>query len=279
MKIAVLSGKGGTGKTFVSVNLSACANSATYLDCDVEEPNGHLFLQPENVVAKEVYKLLPEFDEEKCIGCKKCVEFCYFNALAYIKNKPKVFGEVCHSCGGCKIICPSGAIEEVGKPVGKVEIGKHNNVTVVSGIMNLGEASGVPVIKDVLKNVGGKDELTIIDCPPGSACTVMESVEDADYCILVSEPTVFGAHNLAMVYELVTLLGKPCGVVINKYEDERNPIDDYCKDKGIKVLSKIPYSEKIADSNANGKIAIELDNGMKEIFSTLLRDVQSGVER
>lgn len=192
MKIACLSGKGGAGKTLVAVNLIAAAGTGTYIDCDVEEPNGRLFLKPENLQTETVSTLLPDFDGDKCTGCRQCVEFCRFHAIMYIKEKPMVFPEVCHSCGGCMLVCPENAITEKNKPIGVFEMGNHGKIRVVTGVLNPGEATGVPVIRQALKKGEG---LTVIDCPPGSACSVMESVMEADYCVLVAEPTAFGFHN------------------------------------------------------------------------------------
>ncbi|MEG2038499.1 MAG: ATP-binding protein [Oscillospiraceae bacterium] len=278
MKIAVLSGKGGTGKTFVAVNLAVCENTSVYLDCDVEEPNGHLFMKPENIQKEQILTLLPSFDETKCTKCRKCVDFCRFNALALVGKKPKVFNEVCHSCGGCSLICPSNAISEFQKQIGVVETGNHGNVTTVSGFLNPGEASGIPVIKAVL-NKANPNVVTIIDCPPGSACSVMESIEGSDYCILVAEPTVFGLHNFEMVYELVSLLKKPCGVIINKSEGEYAPIDDFCKQHSISILCHIPYSEELALLGANAEIACEQVPKYKSIFSYVLRTVKAEVTK
>ncbi|QSX04988.1 ATP-binding protein [Sedimentibacter sp. zth1] len=272
LTIAVLSGKGGTGKTFVSVNLAASAKNATYLDCDVEEPNGHIFLKPVNIKTKEVFKTLPTFDKEKCIGCRKCIDFCRFNAIAFIKETPQVFNEICHSCGGCKFVCPVGAIGETTKCVGTIQSGTTNDINVVTGMLNLGEASGVKVISEVLKN-SSDNNINIIDCPPGSACTVMESVQTADYCVLVVEPTIFGIHNFKMVYELVTLLGKPCGVVINKYTEEVNELTSFCSENNIEILTKIPYNKEIGQINAQGSLAYEKDKNTKNTFDNLLNKV------
>ena len=274
MKLAVLSGKGGTGKTFVSVNLATAAGRSIYFDCDVEEPNGRLFLKPENLSVEAVTTRLPVFDAEKCTGCRKCVDFCRFNALVYVKNKPMVFSEVCHSCGGCALACPSGAVSEAEKPVGIVECGSSGNIRVITGCMNLGEASGIPVIKAALSHVGAADEMTVIDCPPGSACSVMESVQCVDYCLLVAEPTAFGLHNFEMVYELISLLRKPCGVVINKVDGEYAALEDFCKSNSIPVLCRIPYSEKLAELSAHGQIAVLADNEYAELFHSLLANIR-----
>ncbi len=273
MKLAVLSGKGGAGKTFVAVNLAVTTGKATYIDCDVEEPNGRLFLKPENLKTQPVTRKLPVFDSSKCIGCRKCVDFCRFNALVYIKDKPMVFAEICHSCGGCELVCPSKAITETDRPVGTVEIGVRSKVRVVTGCMNLGEASGIPIIEAALTHVGPTNELTVIDCPPGSACSVMDSVQDADYCLLVAEPTAFGLHNFKMVYELVILLQKPCGVVINKADEAYSALEEFCAEHEIPIHCRIPYSEELAKLGANGEIAACIDTGYAELFHRLLMDI------
>ncbi len=270
MKIAVISGKGGAGKTFVAVNLAAAAGRATYIDCDVEEPNGRLFWKPEDVRSTAVSALLPDFDAAKCTGCKKCVEFCRFHALVYIKGNPMVFPDVCHSCGGCLMVCPEGAIREVPKQVGMLEEGTHGKVKAVTGILTPGEASGVPVIRAALKKAEG---LTIIDCPPGSACSVMESVMDADYCVLVVEPTAFGFHNFRMVYELTCLLGKQCGVVINKQTAPYEPLERFCEETQLPILERMPYAASLARRLAGNQIAVECIPEQKERFEALLKKI------
>lgn len=277
MKIAVLSGKGGAGKTFASVSLAVSAGNATYLDCDVEEPNGRLFLKPEGITETAVKTLLPTFDKEKCTRCRSCVDFCAFNAMALIGDVPQVFTDVCHSCGGCAIVCPTGAITEVPRQVGHVESGTHDGVTCVTGVLNLGEASGVPVIKSVLERASAPTDTTIIDCPPGSACTVMESVSDSDYCILVAEPTAFGLHNFQMVHELVSLLKKPCGVIINKSEGNYPPLDEYCRERNLPILLNVPYTEQLAAWGAVGDIAVEHDDALQKAFCKALNTIRKEV--
>lgn len=274
MKIACLSGKGGAGKTLTAVNLAAAAGEAVYIDCDVEEPNGRLFLKPQNVEILPVSIMLPEFDRETCIGCRKCVDFCKFHALMYIKEKPMLFSEVCHSCGGCKLVCPMEAVSEKPKQVGTLEIDCSGSVRVVTGVLNPGEASGVPVIREALKQAG---EVTVIDCPPGSACSVMESVMDADFCVLVVEPTAFGFHNFRMVYELVTLLGKKCGVVMNKVELPYEPLEVFCREQNLQVLARIPYSPEVASLAAEGKVVIDKNTKMRDCFSDLLEKIGGAV--
>ena len=278
MKIAVLSGKGGAGKTFVAVNLASVAPKSTYIDCDVEEPNGHLFLKPENLTEQKVYTYIPALDSTKCDGCRKCVDFCHFNAIVLIKNKLKVFNDVCHFCGGCKLVCPNGAIYDEKREVGVLQTGVHNNIQVVTGILNTGEASSIPVIKEALKSRKDSDVI-VIDSPPGSACSVMESIDDADYCVLVAEPTAFGLHNFKMVHELVRLMGKKCGVVINKSDMTYQPLIDFCNENNTEILLDIPYDAKIAANNANGNIASETSEIMKDKFTELLSNIRKQVKQ
>ncbi len=270
MRIACLSGKGGAGKTFTAVNLASAAGKSTYIDCDVEEPNGRLFWKPEDVEETIVYKGQPVFDPQRCSGCRRCVEACRFHALMFIKEKPKLFSEVCHDCGLCGLVCPEDAISEDRQAIGVLEIGHHNDINVVSGILNPGEASGIPVIREALQHAEGT---TVLDCPPGSACSVMESISDADYCVLVAEPTAFGFHNFKMVYELAFLLKKKCGVVINKQTALYRPLEDYCMDHGIPVLERIPYDPGLAKSLSDNEIAAECYPKEKHRFSEILEKI------
>jgi len=273
MKIAVLSGKGGTGKTLVSVNLAAAADKAVYIDCDVEEPNGHLFFKPDKRKTEKILVRIPNVDEKLCNGCRKCVDFCKFNALAYIGTSLFVFAEVCHSCGGCVLLCQEKALSERDKVIGEVQKGVSENVTVITGVLNPGEASGIPIIKELLVDEDAGKNLTLIDCPPGSACMVMESVKEADYCILVAEPSLFGVHNLNLVYELINLFNKPHGVVLNKCQEGENPSEKFCLEKGIKILARIPFDHELGTLNSNALIAVREDEKYRELFSLLLQTV------
>jgi MinD superfamily P-loop ATPase len=277
MMIAVLSGKGGTGKTFVSVNLSFVADNSNYIDCDVEEPNGHLFFKPNIIKSEKVHVKIPNINNELCSGCRRCVDFCKFNALAYIKDKVHVFDEICHSCGGCMLLCPEKAISEKDKEIGEIQEGVFNNSNIYTGILNPSEETGVSIIKKLLKITDNKP-YTFIDCPPGSSCSVMESIKDVDYCILVAEPTLFGVHNFNMVYNLVKLFDKPFGVVLNKCLDGENPAEKYCNEKNIKVLCKIPFEHELGKLNSNAEIASEKNEKYKSLFSSLLKTIKEEVK-
>ncbi len=278
MQIAVLSGKGGTGKTLVSVNLAAVAERAVYLDCDVEEPNGHLFFKPEGLREDAVSIRIPTVNHELCDGCRQCVDFCRFHALAYINDKLIVFEDVCHSCGGCILLCPQKAFSEKEKEIGKIQKGSSGNVDIYTGILNTGEASGVPIIKKLLEyNKETAAALTISDCPPGSACVVMESIKDANYCLLVAEPTILGVHNLEMVYELVRLFQKPFGVVLNKCLEGENPAEQFCLERNIPILERIPFDHALGTLNSNAKIAVREHKTYQALFQRLLDAVEKEV--
>lgn len=273
MRIAVLSGKGGTGKTFVSVNLACAADQALYVDCDVEEPNGHLFLKPEIIGRLPVSVAVPQADSDKCTACRKCVDFCRYNALALIRDKLMTFYEVCHSCGGCILFCPEKALTEKKRTIGAIEEGISGDVTVLTGCLNAGEVSGVPIIKGLMKKLPVQGTV-VVDCPPGSSCVVMESICKADFCILVAEPTIFGVHNLSMVYELVKLFNKSFGVVLNKCLPGENPAQQFCTDNKIEVLAQIPFNEELGRLNSKGLIAVHENKQYRELFQKLLKTLE-----
>lgn len=279
LRIAVLSGKGGTGKTLVSVNLAAIAGNAIYVDCDVEEPNGHLFFRPKLEETIKINVLVPEVDPVLCNGCRECVDFCKFNALAYVMDRMLVFEEICHSCGGCALICPERAITEKERVIGRIDRGKSSDVMVISGILNPGEESGVPIIKKMLSILPEDGGTVVIDCPPGSACVVMESIQDADYCVLVAEPTIFGTHNLAMVHSLCMLMQIPHGVLLNKCTEERNPSEEYCIEHQIPILDKIPYDQEIGTLTSEGLIVARELDAERDRFFGLLEKIQKEVSR
>ena len=278
MKIAILSGKGGTGKTFVATNLARSAETCVYLDCDVEEPNGHLFLNGPLLSSSKVSLPIPKINESLCDGCKKCVDFCRFNALAFVQNRVIVFDKICHSCGGCKIACPQEAIYEVDREIGQVESRVYKNTQIFTGRLLPGEESGTSIIHELFNQIKAEDPLVIIDAPPGSACVVMDSIKDADYCILVAEPSIFGSHNLKMVHELVKLFEKPHAVVLNKSLGDDNPSKDYCIENNIKILADIPFDKELGKYNAEGKLVVEYNNDAKELFKNLLDKILEEVQ-
>lgn len=277
MKIAVLSGKGGTGKTLVAVNLVSAAKESVYIDCDVEEPNGYLFFKPHIYFEESVTVKVPVPDPKLCTGCRKCVDFCRFNALTYILDKVMVFADICHSCGGCLLFCPEKALSEKEKTIGKIQCGVSENVTIATGILNTGESSGVPVIKKLFTDILPESEYIFIDCPPGSACIVMESIKDADYCLLVAEPTLFGVHNLNMVHELVKLFKKPFGIVLNKCFEEENPAEQFCLEKGLKIIGRIPFDQELGALNSKALISVREEEKYRDLFTSILQIVTSEV--
>ncbi len=279
MKIAVLSGKGGTGKTLVSVNLATAAKKSAYIDCDVEEPNGYLFFKPEGAIEEEVSVKIPKVDDKLCNGCRKCINFCKYNALAYIKDKVIVFDEICHSCGGCNLVCPENAITVKEKVIGRIQKAISDQVTIHTGILNIGEVSGIPIIKKLFSDKEVEaNKLIIIDSPPGSACNVMESIKNADYCILVAEPTLFGVYNLNMVHELVKLFNKPFGVVLNKCMESENPAELFCVEKDINILARIPFDTYLGKLNSQAEIAVKKNKRYRDMFSSLLDKIIKEVQ-
>ena len=244
------------------MNLAAAAEKPLF-DCDVEEPNGHLF-SSRKFCMRKIFVKIPAADESS--RCRACVNFCKFNALAYIKDRLVVFDEVCHSCGGCILLCPEKALYEKEKIIGKIQKGVSGQVTVYTGMMNTGEASGVPIIKKLLnENRANEGMITLIDCPPGSACTVMESIKDADYCILIVEPTVFGVHNLNMVYELVSFFISLMGWLLTNVR-RRKPGREFCEERGIRILCRIPFDNELGTMNSNAKIAARESENIKLCF-------------
>lgn len=276
MIIAILSGKGGTGKTLLSVNLSYLAENSTYIDCDVEEPNGLLYYKLENESEESVYVDMPVIDHSKCDGCRICTNFCKFNALAFIKGEVKVYEDLCHSCGGCKLVCPQSAISETKKAIGKISSGNYENTKVFSGEMSVGEESGVPIIKALLNKIDNRNEMVFIDSPPGNGCTVMESISEADYCVLVAEPSIFGLHNLNMVYHLARVFDKKIGLVINK-ATENQIINDYAKKNNINVIGEIPMNFELGKLNSEGKI-VSKNPVFKQLFKDILDNIYKEVK-
>jgi MinD superfamily P-loop ATPase len=251
MKIAIASGKGGTGKTLVAINLALSVKADQILDCDVEEPNDHIFLRPKQEVTEPVEMLVPEIIDEKCTYCGKCVDLCQFNALFVASKTAMVFPELCHSCGGCSLVCPENAIKEIPRTIGEIITSKLDGLELVYGKLDVGEAISVPVITAV-KEKALDDGLVVIDSPPGSACPVVESVTGTDYCVMVTEPTPFGLHDLEVAVEVVKKLGIPLGVVVNFSGIGDSGVYDYCSQMKLPILLEIPYDRRIAELYSQG---------------------------
>ncbi len=273
MKIAVLSGKGGTGKTTVSASLAAVLPSCQYIDCDVEEPNGAIFLTPELTKSQSVKVLVPEADMSKCNTCGRCANACQFNAIAVVKDKVLVFPEICHHCGACIIACPNDAIKEVERVIGVIEANVDD--TFLQGKLNVGEPISIPILVELKKRIK-KDTTVIIDCSPGASCTVVQSIEGCDYCVLVTEPTPFGLHDLRIAVELVRKMGLPFGVVLNKASDNNRVIHEFCEKEGIELLMEIPFSQDIAQSYSRGILPVQNNNSWKEKFEELHHRIERG---
>lgn len=273
MKIAVLSGKGGTGKTTVSSSL-AFISKMLLIDTDIEEPNSHIFLKGNVEDIKSVYTRFPEVNMEKCNLCGECGNFCKFNAIIPAKKRVIVFGEACHDCGGCEIVCKNGAISWEKREIGKIYTGKtHFNSINKYGKLNIGEMSGVKIIKEIYKNTEEKDFL--IDCPPGTACTTVSAVEVADFAIIVVEPSPFGLSDMKLVVQLLRDMKIPFGVVINKFDEDENIVKKYCDDEKIEIIGTIPFDRKIAETYSKGEIIAEALPEYRENFETILKRVKS----
>jgi len=277
MKIVVASGKGGTGKTLVAINLALSVDADQVLDCDVEEPNDYIFIKPLDTISESVKLLVPEIDESKCNYCRKCTEFCQFNALFVVGETALVFPELCHSCGGCKLVCPTDAITEKPRGIGEIFIGDVNGMELVYGKLNIGEALAVPIISAV-KEKAKTQGLVILDSPPGTSCPVVESVMGTDFCVMVTEPTPFGLHDLEIAVEVIMELGIPLGVVVNFAGIGDRGVYDYCEKMNLPILMEIPYDRKIAELYSKGIPFIEEMPEWREKFQELLEKIQERIQ-
>jgi MinD superfamily P-loop ATPase len=257
MIISVASGKGGTGKTTISVNMAlALGSGVELLDCDVEEPNAHLFLKPIIERSEKVEVPVPLVDLQKCTFCRKCSDICRFNALAVVGKKVLVFQELCHSCGGCMAVCPEGAITETGRELGIINFGKREAIRFINGQLRVGEAMSPPLIKQV-RAAANPQLITIIDAPPGTSCPVIAAMNGADFILMVTEPTPFGLHDLKLAVEAVRMLGIPCGLVINRADIGDRKVFYYAISENLPVLMTIPFDRRIAEAYSRGKNIVE----------------------
>jgi len=272
--VSVASGKGGTGKTSVACALAQSAGRGVcLLDCDVDEPNAAILLHPTIRESVPAAILLPVVDDAKCDGCGACAKVCEYHALTVLGDRPVLFEHLCHSCGGCALACPKGAIREEPKAIGKVHVGDAGGVAFVSGELDVGEVMCPPVIRQVKARAPRGMDL-IIDCPPGTACPMVASVEGSDYCVLVTEPTPFGLHDLTLAVDVVRKLGMPFGVVLNLADIGDDEVDAFCAREGIPILARIPFDRALAEAYSRGKTFVEAKPEFRTLFAGILYGIR-----
>lgn len=288
MIVAVASGKGGTGKTTIAVNLAlslvaggdaaeSVEGQPLFIDCDVEEPNAALFLEPVIEERREVGQLIPEVDPTACTYCGRCAQVCEYHAIAVVEDKVLVFPELCHGCGSCTLNCPEGAIHEVLHVMGTMERGRAGAITFAQGTMNVGEAMGVPIIRQLKGWVIPADHdgrAVILDAPPGTACPVVETMRGADVVLMVTEPTPFGLHDLRLAVEVARdELGLPVGVVVNRDGVGDRGVDAYCAAEEIPILMRVPLERRIAEAYSDGVSLVDVLPAYRERFQVLYRQI------
>ncbi|VEN74688.1 (4Fe-4S)-binding protein [Candidatus Desulfarcum epimagneticum] len=283
MIISVASGKGGTGKTTVATNLvfslaGELKGRVQILDCDVEEPNAHLFIKPRMEKTETVYAPVPEIDEDKCVFCGKCAEICRFNAIAMVGKTILSFPELCHSCGGCVEVCPEGAVSETGRELGILESGSRGKMAFVHGKLRVGEAMSPPLIKKV-RSLTDPDAVSIIDAPPGTSCPVIAATRGSDFVLMATEPTPFGLHDLKLGVEAVRELDLPCGLVINRCDVGNDDVREYARKEGIPVLMEIPFDRDIARMYSRGEMAAEKAPLWREKFVALFEKIAGIIKK
>jgi MinD superfamily P-loop ATPase len=252
----------------------ALGTGVELLDCDVEEPNAHLFLKPAIERSERVDTPVPLVDLAKCTFCRKCSDLCRFNALAVVGKKVLVFQELCHSCGGCMLVCPEGAITETGRELGTLNFGNREGIGFINGKLRVGEAMSPPLIKQV-RAAANPDRLTIIDAPPGTSCPVIAAMNGADFILMVTEPTPFGLHDLKLAVEAVRMLGIPCGLVVNRADIGDQEVFEYAEREHLPILLTIPFDRRIAQAYSQGKNIVEEFPEWRERFRKLFRDIEA----
>lgn len=266
MIVAVASGKGGTGKTTVASSLAVTWNSPVQVvDLDVEAPNLHLFLHPEITGRRSAYLTVPEADQEKCTACRACSDLCQFKAVSVMGEYVLVFPEMCHGCGGCLAVCPTGALTETFRELGQVEEGRRGEIKFLMGRLRVGEAMSPPLMRQVFRMLDTSRDV-IIDAPPGTSCPAMTAVSEADFILLVSEPTPFGFHDLKLAREAFEPLEVPMGLVVNRAGLGDRSIYGYARDTDLPILLEIPYSQEAAQAYSQGQIVAETIPSLRDDF-------------
>ncbi|MCK4532717.1 ATP-binding protein [bacterium] len=274
MIISVASGKGGTGKTLVSTSLAlSMENNVQLLDCDVEEPNAHIFIKAEIKNKYPAFIPIPQIDKEKCNFCGKCAEVCVYNAIAVLKQDVLVFKELCHGCGACSFLCPQKAIREINKEIGVVNKGNFKAIEFIEGKLNIGEAMAPPLIRQVKEHINA-EKTVIIDAPPGTSCPVIVSITETDFCLLVTEPTPFGLNDLILSVEVMRKLKIPFGVIINRCDLGDEETQKYCTKENIPILMNIPFKKEIAIAYSKGTPLVEAFPEYKNKFMDLLNKIK-----
>jgi len=278
LKISIASGKGGTGKTLVATSLavSLADKKAVIADCDVEEPNVHLFFPRKQLLEKRECEVrVPIVDEKICTHCGLCSDACAFHALAVLSQKVLIFQELCHSCGACALVCPEKAIFEGYRSVGEIFQAESGCLKIVWGELKLGEARTTPLIRSVKEEARG--DVVIVDCPPGTSCSMVESVRETDFCLLVTESTPFGLYDLDLAVRALEMMKIPRGVLVNKSGIGDRKVYEYLEKQKIPLLMEIPFSREIAELYSRGIIFVENMPEWKERFASLVGKIEEQI--